>query len=103
MGRHAGRTPEHSTSPYRSVGTCVRCSTVLDPNGVAAATARRLSLSVRALTCRLARIHALTGTDPVDPAHRYTLQTAVIGARPLDRPTRPLTSAETPIWRGGAR
>jgi sugar diacid utilization regulator len=57
---------------------------------VAAETARRLSLSVRALTYRLERIHTLTGTDPTDPAHRYTLQTAVIGARLLDWPSRPL-------------
>ncbi|MET8170122.1 helix-turn-helix domain-containing protein [Streptomyces sp. NPDC005329] len=65
-----------------------------DTGCVAAATARRLSLSVRALTYRLARIHTLTGTDPTDPAHRYTLQTAVIGARLLDWPTRPLNPAE---------
>ncbi|MCS0605869.1 helix-turn-helix domain-containing protein [Streptomyces sp. LP11] len=57
---------------------------------VAAEAARRLSLSVRALTYRLARIHTLTGADPTDPAHRYMLQTAVIGARLLDWPNRPL-------------
>jgi DNA-binding PucR family transcriptional regulator len=57
---------------------------------VAAETARRLSLSVRALTYRLERIHTLTGTDPTDPSHRYPLQTSVIGARLLDWPTRPL-------------
>lgn len=61
-----------------------------DTGCVAAAAARRLSLSVRALTYRLARIHTLTGNDPTDPAHRYTLQTAVIGARLLDWPARPL-------------
>ncbi|WAZ24231.1 helix-turn-helix domain-containing protein [Streptomyces cinnabarinus] len=61
-----------------------------DTGCVAAETARRLSLSVRALTYRLERIHALTGTDPTSPAHRYTLQTAVIGARLLDWPSRPL-------------
>ncbi|MFF4587960.1 PucR family transcriptional regulator [Streptomyces sp. NPDC001388] len=55
---------------------------------VAAETARRLSLSVRALTYRLERIHKLTGADPADPAHRYMLQTAVIGARLLDWPAR---------------
>ncbi|MFI5876905.1 PucR family transcriptional regulator [Streptomyces sp. NPDC051445] len=65
-----------------------------DTGCVAAATARRLSLSVRALTYRLARIHTLTGTDPTDPAHRHALQTAVIGARLLDWPARPLTPAE---------
>ncbi len=57
---------------------------------VAAEAARRLSLSVRALTYRLARVHALTGADPADPLQRYTLQTAAIGARLLDWPTRPL-------------
>ncbi|MFG2973882.1 PucR family transcriptional regulator [Streptomyces sp. NPDC048331] len=46
--------------------------------------ARRLSLSVRAFTYRLERIHQFTGANPADPAHRYTLQTAVIGARLLD-------------------
>jgi sugar diacid utilization regulator len=61
-----------------------------DTGCVAAETARRLSLSVRALTYRLERVHTLTGTDPTDPGHRYTLQTAVIGARLLDWPTRPL-------------
>ncbi|MET9503405.1 PucR family transcriptional regulator [Streptomyces sp. NPDC006259] len=61
-----------------------------DSGCVAAATARSLSLSVRALTYRLARIHTLTGADPTDPAHRYTLQTAAIGARLLDWPARPL-------------
>ncbi|WP_330284360.1 PucR family transcriptional regulator [Streptomyces sp. NBC_00588] len=57
-----------------------------DAGCVAAEAARRLSLSVRALTYRLARIHQLTGTDPADPVHRYTLQTAVIGARLLGWP-----------------
>lgn len=57
---------------------------------MAAAAARHLSVSVRALTYRLARIHTLTGSDPTDPAHRYALQTAVIGARLLDWPNRPL-------------
>ncbi|MFF7237597.1 helix-turn-helix domain-containing protein [Streptomyces collinus] len=61
-----------------------------DSGCVAAEAARRLALSVRALTYRLERIHKLTGADPCDPAHRYTLQTAVIGARLLDWPARPL-------------
>ncbi|MGW2701550.1 PucR family transcriptional regulator [Streptomyces sp. NPDC001340] len=61
-----------------------------DSGCVAAEAARRLSLSVRALTYRLERIHKLTGADPADPAHRYPLQTAVIGARLLDWPTKPL-------------
>ncbi|MGW0821650.1 PucR family transcriptional regulator [Streptomyces sp. NPDC002845] len=57
-----------------------------DAGCIAAETARRLSLSVRALTYRLERIHKLTGTNPADPVHRYTLQTAVIGARLLGWP-----------------
>lgn len=61
-----------------------------DSGCVAAEAARRLSLSVRAFTYRLERIHQYTGADPSDPLHRYTLQTAVIGARLLDWPTRPL-------------
>ncbi|MEU8773260.1 helix-turn-helix domain-containing protein [Streptomyces sp. NPDC048606] len=61
-----------------------------DSGCVAAEAARRLSLSVRALTYRLERIHRLTGADAGDPVQRYTLQTAVIGARLLDWPERPL-------------
>ncbi|MFV6026751.1 PucR family transcriptional regulator [Streptomyces sp. NPDC056264] len=57
-----------------------------DTGCVAAEAARRLNLSVRAVTYRLDRIHRLTGSDPGDPVHRYTLQTAVIGARLLGRP-----------------
>ncbi|NUT28449.1 MAG: PucR family transcriptional regulator [Streptomyces sp.] len=61
-----------------------------DSGCVAAEAARRLSLSVRALTYRLERILKLTGANPADPAHRYMLQTAVIGARLLDWPTTEL-------------
>ncbi|MEU4132239.1 PucR family transcriptional regulator [Streptomyces wuyuanensis] len=61
-------------------------TTYFDTGCVSAEAARRLSLSVRALTYRLERIHKLTGADPADPVHRYTLQTAVIGARLLDWP-----------------
>jgi DNA-binding PucR family transcriptional regulator len=60
-----------------------------DSGCIATEAARRLSLSVRAFTYRLERIHKLTGADPSDPVHRYTLQTAVIGARLLDWPSRP--------------
>lgn len=59
-----------------------------DAGCIAAESARRLSLSVRALTYRLERIHKLTGSNPADPMHRYTLQTAVIGARLLDWPAQ---------------
>ncbi|WP_374775078.1 helix-turn-helix domain-containing protein [Streptomyces sp. NBC_01310] len=61
-------------------------SAYFDSGCVATEAARRMSLSVRALTYRLERIHGLTGADPADPRHRYTLQTAVIGARLLDWP-----------------
>ena len=59
-----------------------------DSGCVAAEAARRLTLSVRALTYRLERIHKLTGANPADPTHRYMLQTAVIGARLLDWPPK---------------
>ncbi|WP_212910920.1 CdaR family transcriptional regulator [Streptomyces sp. TS71-3] len=59
-----------------------------DSGCVAAEAARRLSLSVRAMTYRLERIHKLTGANPAEPAHRYMLQTAVIGARLLDWPAK---------------
>ncbi|MEW2034711.1 helix-turn-helix domain-containing protein [Streptomyces roseifaciens] len=59
-----------------------------DAGCVSAEAARTLSLSVRALTYRLRRIHTLTGCDAADPAQRYTLQTAVIGARLLDWPAQ---------------
>ncbi len=55
---------------------------------VATAAAARLHLSVRAVTYRLDRVESLTGFDPLDPAHRYTLQTAVLGAKLLDWPER---------------
>ncbi|MFD4228329.1 PucR family transcriptional regulator [Streptomyces sp. NPDC058545] len=65
-------------------------SAYFDAGCVAAETARQLALSVRALTYRLERVHQLTGSDPSDPMHRYTLQTAVIGARLLDWPAKEL-------------
>lgn len=55
-------------------------------SGNASAAARALHLSVRALSYRLARIHRLTGYDPTVPEHRYTLETAVLGARLLGWP-----------------
>ncbi|MBT2367288.1 helix-turn-helix domain-containing protein [Streptomyces sp. ISL-10] len=61
-----------------------------DTGCVSAEAARRLSLSVRAMTYRLERIHKLTGADPGDAVDRYTLQTAVIGARLLDWPEQAL-------------
>jgi sugar diacid utilization regulator len=60
--------------------------------GNTAETARRLHLSVRAVTYRLQRVHELTGHAPGDPDHRLPLHVAVTGARLLDWPHRPLTS-----------
>lgn len=57
---------------------------------VNAEAARRLDLSVRALSYRLERIASLTGFDPDDALQRYTLETAALGARLLDWPTRTL-------------
>lgn len=56
---------------------------------VNAEAARRLDLSVRALSYRLERIAALTGFDPDDPLQRYTLETAALGARLLNWPQTP--------------
>ncbi|MEZ0066875.1 hypothetical protein ABIA32_002888 [Streptacidiphilus sp. MAP12-20] len=56
---------------------------------VTAEAARRLGLSVRALSYRVARIVRLTGLDPDDALQRYTLETAVFGARLLGWPDDP--------------
>ncbi len=60
--------------------------------GVAAAAARDLHLSVRAVTYRLARVRELTGRNPAVPADALTLQVAVIGARLLGWPAMPLAA-----------
>jgi sugar diacid utilization regulator len=57
-----------------------------EANGNASLAARSLHLSVRAMTYRLAKIAELTGRDPADPAARFELQTAVVGARLLGWP-----------------
>jgi sugar diacid utilization regulator len=57
---------------------------------VATAAASKLHLSVRAVTYRLERVKSLTGFDPLDPAHRFTLQAATLGAKLLGWPERPL-------------
>ncbi|WP_243653378.1 PucR family transcriptional regulator [Pseudonocardia endophytica] len=54
-------------------------------------TARRLHLSVRAVTYRLDRVRSLTGYDPTDPTQRFTIQAAVLGARLLGWPAHDLT------------
>ncbi|NUT34361.1 MAG: transcriptional regulator [Hamadaea sp.] len=59
---------------------------LFDNQGNYTATARQLHLSVRAVTYRLDRIHALTGYHPNEPTQRFTLHTAVLGARLLGWP-----------------
>jgi sugar diacid utilization regulator len=54
---------------------------------VATEAARRLHLSVRAVTYRLGRIRELTGYDPAAPLDRLTLYNAVLGARLIGWPT----------------
>jgi sugar diacid utilization regulator len=54
------------------------------------AAARRLGISTRAITYRLERIRRLTGFSPTDATQRFTLETAVLGARLLEWPSRPL-------------
>ncbi|GGM26320.1 PucR family transcriptional regulator [Dactylosporangium sucinum] len=57
---------------------------------VATEAAKRLHVSVRTVTYRLARVKTLTGYDPADPEHRFTLQAAVRGAKILNWPVAPL-------------
>ncbi|HET6625685.1 MAG TPA: helix-turn-helix domain-containing protein [Nocardioidaceae bacterium] len=58
--------------------------------GVATIAARRLHLSVRAVTYRLDRVRTLTGYDPADPEHRFALHAAVLGAKLLGWPVEEL-------------
>ncbi|MFI7135343.1 PucR family transcriptional regulator [Nonomuraea sp. NPDC050153] len=62
---------------------------VFASHGNLTAAARRLGLSTRAVTYRLERIRRLTGFSPDDPTQRFTLETAVLGARLLGWPTSP--------------
>jgi sugar diacid utilization regulator len=57
---------------------------------VATEAARRLHVSVRTVTYRLARIRQLTGYSVAEPSERFALHAAVLGARLLDWPGRPL-------------
>ncbi|WP_212843030.1 CdaR family transcriptional regulator [Catellatospora sp. IY07-71] len=59
---------------------------LFDNEGNHTATARQLHISVRAVTYRLDRIHTLTGYHPGEPTQRFTLHTAVLGARLLGWP-----------------
>jgi DNA-binding PucR family transcriptional regulator len=63
---------------------------------VATTTGTRLHLSVRAVTYRLERVRSLTGFDPLDPAHRFTLHAAVLGARLLGWPDQQLPTPGGP-------
>ena len=54
--------------------------------GNSAQAARSMHLSVRALTYRLERVHQLTAHDPTSSTHRFTLHTAVLGAKLLGWP-----------------
>lgn len=62
-------------------------SVLFDQQGNHTATARALHVSVRAVTYRLDRIRALTGYHPGEPTQRFTLHTAVLGARLLGWPS----------------
>ncbi|HZB18536.1 MAG TPA: helix-turn-helix domain-containing protein [Blastococcus sp.] len=62
-----------------------------ESGGVATEAAKRLHVAVRTVTYRLERIKVLSGYDPGDPAHRFTLQAAVLGARALNWPAERLT------------
>jgi sugar diacid utilization regulator len=64
--------------------------TYFETGGVATETARRLHMSVRTVTYRLAKIAKLTGHDPTDPAQRLGLHMAVVGAQLLPWPERDL-------------
>jgi sugar diacid utilization regulator len=64
--------------------------TYLATGRVATETARRLHLSVRAVTYRLDRVRELTGLDPARPDDAFILHAAVLGARMLGWPQRPL-------------
>jgi len=61
-----------------------------DTGAVATESAKRLHVSVRTVTYRLDRVRKLTGYDPADPTHRFTLQAAVLGAKVLNWPQEPL-------------
>ena len=61
-----------------------------DAGDVATEAARRLHVSVRTVTYRLARVTQLTGYSVARPDDRFSLHTAVLGARLLEWPARPL-------------
>lgn len=57
---------------------------------VATEAARRLHVAVRTVTYRLNRVRQLTGYGVARPDQRFALHAAVLGARLLDWPSRPL-------------
>jgi hypothetical protein len=59
---------------------------LFDNQGNQTAAARQLHVSVRAVAYRLDRVHALTGYHAGEPTQRFTLHTAVLGARLLGWP-----------------
>jgi sugar diacid utilization regulator len=61
-----------------------------DAGDVATEAARRLHVSVRTVTYRLTRVAQLTGNSVANPDQRFALHAAVLGARLLEWPTRPL-------------
>jgi sugar diacid utilization regulator len=61
-----------------------------DAGDVATEAARRLHVSVRTVTYRLARVTQLTGYSVSLPDQRFALHAAVLGARLLDWPAKPL-------------
>lgn len=63
-----------------------------DTGANSASTARRMHLSVRAVTYRLSRIKDLTGQDVGNPVEAFALHTAVLGAILLDWPSTRLSS-----------
>jgi sugar diacid utilization regulator len=67
---------------------------LFDNQGNTTAAARRLNVSVRAVSYRLDRIRALTGYSPTEPTQRFTLEAAVLGARLLEWPAQPLPDAD---------
>jgi hypothetical protein len=68
----------------------------LATGGNVTATARRLHLSVRAVTYRLDRIRTLTGHDLTVADDRFTMQAALLGARALGWPPSDVAEPRQP-------
>ena len=82
---------ESTLAPLRQVRggvepVLVTLEAYLDSGGNATEAARRLHLSVRAVTYRLARVRDLTGIDATRPEQRFGLQAAVLAARAMGWP-----------------